>query len=179
MSTWLLAVVMIVVVNPFRMRLGLPDRPPAVTALGVLAAIGGVAGLAAAADPVLRALEISPETYLIAAGVVAILAAGRTLFFPVPYPEPPLPGARAALWPIAYPGFLAAEVVAIALALPGQRGVMATTLAAAAAGTAVVALSWWRPGDIGRRLLVAGARLAAVVLAVAGVWMMIEGIRDV
>lgn len=180
MSLLLLVVVMVAVVNPFRVRLGLPDAAgPGVVALGAGFAVAGVGLLAVGADPVLRALQISPETYLIAAGVVAILAAGRTLFFPVPFPEPALAGWKAALWPIAFPALLTPEVIALALGLPGQRGAGTTTLAAAGAVALVVALATWRPGEPGRRLLVASTRLAAAVLAISGVWMMIEGIRDV
>lgn len=181
MSMLLLAGVMIAAVNPFRVRLGIgEDRPsPIAVSVGAGIALAIVAAVAASSDGVLGALEISPETYLIAAGVVAVLAGGRGIFFPTPVPEPSLPGWRAGLWPIAYPHLLAPEVLAITLAVPGQRGVGATIVAGAvaiglAALAGLVRLGSWRI-----RVAAAAGRLLATSLVVAGIWMVIEGIRDV
>ena len=84
MSVVLLVVAMVTAVNPFRSRLGLRSEPVAMTPLvvGVAAGLGGVALLAVLAPDLLSALQITPETFLIAGGLVAIVAGARSLFFP-------------------------------------------------------------------------------------------------
>jgi len=181
MSVGLLVVAMVVAVNPFRSRLGL--RPEPVSALplavGVGAGVAGVAVLAASAPGLLSALQITPETFLIAGGLVAIVAGARTMFFPQPFDEPPLPGWREGVWPIAFPRILSPEVIALSLALVSQEGA-GTTVAAAAAGVGGFAvLARTRVGERAGRLLAALGAVAGMLLIAVGVWMMIEGVRDV
>ena len=180
MSGWLLVVAMVAAVNPFRSRVGLREAIPLpAMAVGAAVGIGGVALLAAVAASLLDALQITPETFLIAAGLVAIIAGARTMFFPRPMVEPALSGWREGLWPIAYPRILSPEVMALSLALVSQRGV-APTVGAAAGGVVVLALlTRLRLTERTTRVLAALGTLAGMLLVVAGVWMMIEGIRDV
>ena len=181
MSGWLLVVAMVAAVNPFRTRVGLrADRIPIpATVVGVVAGITGVAAIAALAASLLDLLQITPETFLIAAGLVAIIAGGRTFFAPGPFEEPVLTGWREGLWPIAFPRILSPEVIALALGLASQNGV-GPLVAAAAAGVVVLAvLSRIRVSERGARLLTALGVVLAMLLVVVGIWMMIEGIRDV
>ena len=110
---------------------------------------------------------------------VAIIAGARTVFFPEPFPEPALGGWRAGLWPLAFPRLLSAEVIALALALPGQRGAGMTLAAAAVGAVAAGAMARFRSDGTVRRVHAALGAIAGAVLAVVGIWMMIEGIRDV
>lgn len=181
MSVVLLVVAMVTAVNPFRSRLGLRSEPVAMTPLvvGVAAGLGGVALLAVLAPDLLSALQITPETFLIAGGLVAIVAGARSLFFPRPFDEPPLPGWREGLWPIAFPRILSPEVVVLAIALVPQRGT-GTTIAAVAMGVGAFALlARVKVAGWTERLLVACGAVAATLLITVGIWMMIEGIRDV
>lgn len=181
MSGWLLITAMVVAVNPFRARVGLgwePYRPQAV-ATGVVASLSGVALLAAVSAQLLESLEITPETFLLAAGLVAIIAGARDLFVPQPFVEPILEGWRSGLWPLAFPRLLSPEVIALSLALPSQRGIGFTIGAAAVGVVATGLLALIRIGDRKCRFFAALGAIAGMVLVVVGVWMMIEGIRDV
>lgn len=181
MSVWLLITAMVAAVNPWRARVGLGPAPyPASAVLvGVVIAVGGVALLGAVSAPLLESLQITPETFLIAAGLVAIIAGARTVFFPEPFLEPALEGWRSGLWPLAFPRLLSPEVIALSLALPGQRGT-GFMIAAAAIGIVASGLLTLIGSDgTGRRVHTALGAIAGAVLVVVGIWMMIEGIRDV
>ena len=181
MSGWLLVVAMVAAVNPFRTRVGLrADRIPIpATVVGVVAGITGVAAIAALAASLLDLLQITPETFLIAAGLVAIIAGARTFFAPRPFEEPVLTGWREGLWPIAFPRILSPEVIALSLALASQRGVGDTMLAAAVGVGGLAGLAWRRTGERSSRVLAALGGIAGMLLIAVGIWMMIEGIRDV
>jgi small neutral amino acid transporter SnatA (MarC family) len=180
MSGWLLVVAMVAAVNPFRSRVGLREAIPLPgLVVGAAVGIGGVALLAAVAASLLDALQITPETFLIAAGLVAIIAGARTIFFPRPRVEPVLSGWREGLWPIAYPRILSPEVMALSLGLVSQRG-LAPLVAAASGGVVALALLTRIPlNERTTRLLTALGTALAMLFVVVGVWMMIEGIRDV
>ncbi len=181
MSLVLLVVAMVTAVNPFRSRLGLRSEPVALMplAIGVGAGLGGVALLAVVAPDLLSALQITPEMFLIAGGLVAIVAGARSVFFPRPFDEPSLSGWREGLWPIAFPRILSAEVMVLTIALVSQRGA-GTTIAAAAVGIGAFAvLARIKVSGWTERLLVALGAVAATLLITVGIWMMIEGIRDV
>lgn len=181
MSGWLLLTAMVAAVNPFRSRLGLGAAalPPLAIGLGAAGGLAGVALLAAGASGLLEALQITPETFLIAGGLVAIVAGARTIFFPRPADEPLLSGWRAGLWPLAFPRILSPEVIALSLALASQRGV-GDTVMAGAIGVGLLAGLARRPlGDRASRVLAAVGGVAGMLLIAVGIWMMIEGIREV
>lgn len=181
MSGWLLVVAMVAAVNPFRSRVGLrADRIPIpATVVGVAAGIAGVAALAAVAASLLDVLQITPETFLIAAGLVAIIAGARTFFAPRPFDEPALEGWREGLWPIAFPRLLSPEVIALSIGLASQNGVGALVAAAAGGVVVLAVLTRVRLTERRTRFLTALGVVLAMLLVVAGIWMMIEGIRDV
>ena len=181
MSDWLLLVAMMASVNPFRTRIGLrADRIPIpAMVVGVVAGVAGVAALAAVAASLLDLLQITPETFLIAAGLVAIIAGARTFLAPRPYDEPVLSGWREGLWPIAFPRILSPEVIALSIGLAAQNGVGPLVAASVAALVVLVVLTRLRLADRGARFLTALGTILAMLLVVVGIWMMIEGIRDV
>ena len=184
MSDLLLFVAFFAAVNPPRSRVGLPEGPggriqPAAVVVGALVSVAAIVALGWWSAPILDALEITPETFRIAAGLVAVLAGAWAFVVAVPATEPPLGGWRDGLWPIAYPRILAPEVLLLAMAGATQNGVLATTVAA---GMGVATVAWLgavRGTDRTIRMLVAGGRVLAVLLVVAGIFLMVDGIRDV
>jgi small neutral amino acid transporter SnatA (MarC family) len=184
MSEVLLMAAFVAAVNPLRSRIGLPEAAggrvrPAAFAIGAVVSVGVIALLGWWSAPILETLEVTPETFRIAAGLVAILAGGWAFAVPTPTAEPEFGGWRDGLWPIAFPRILAPEVLMLVLAGATQNGVAASTGAAATA-VAVLGLLGAVPGT-GRsvRVLAAAGRVLAVLLVVVGVFLMIDGIRDV
>ena len=181
MSPWLLAAAMAAAVNPFRSRVGLGAKPLAVPAVatGVAVSTGVVTLLAAASASLLAALQITPETFLLAAGLVAIIAGARTMFVPRPVEEPALPGWRQGLWPLAFPRILSPEVIALSLGLVAPGGAAPVVAAAVGGVIALAMLSRVGLTEHTTGLLTALGTVLGMVLVVVGIWMMIEGIRDV
>ncbi len=101
------------------------------------------------------------------------------LWKPRPGEEPGLPGWRAAIWPVAFPRLLAPEVAALALTTGSNEGVLATILAAGVGLGAAVVLAPVRRGDAADGILEWAGRILAVLLVAVGVFLMIDGIRDV
>lgn len=183
MSGPLLVVAFIAAVNPFRSRGSLPESDtgrgrPGPIIVGATLLVASVALLAWWSGPVLRFLQITPETFKIAAGFVAVIAAGYAFVVATPAAEPELPGWRAGVWPVWYPRLLAPEVMMLALTTGTGNGVAASAGAAAAAAGALLALAPVR-GRIARRTVLWLGRLASAALVVVGIWLTIDGIRDV
>ena len=173
MSFGLLLVSFLGAVNACRMRLALPRRRAAV-ALGALAALAAGALLALVGGALLDALDVSPESFRLAAGAVLAVEGVRTLVWPRPSVEPELPGLAVALVPVAFPLLLQPGVVVLALAA-GADGVLAEGMAALALALAlVVAVSVLPTGP----LMVAGARVIAVLEVLAGVALAISWLTD-
>lgn len=184
MNGEMLVVAVFAALNPFRTRLGLPpgSRGRARTvplAVGAVVGTATLVGLAWVSGPMLSALEVTPETFVIAAGLVAVLAGAWVFGFSEPAEEPEASGWRAGLWPVAYPRIVSAETIAIAIALGSRSGVAGTAIAVIFAVGALAALGLLPRHRIGDRILVWAGRLTAVLLVLVGVWLMIEGIRDV
>jgi multiple antibiotic resistance protein len=164
--------------NPCRASLVLPPRPPAL-ALGALVALGAGAALAVSGGVVLEALDVSPESFRLAAALVLGLEGARALLLPRPPTEPELPGLRAALVPIAFPLLLQPGVVMLALAA-GADDVAGRALVALAAALAVVVLAGAvQAGERGRALLAAGGRLIGALELAVGVALAVDALRDV
>jgi len=172
------------VLNVARARLGAPEGSdgrarPWPLAGGSLLALGLVAALAGWSGPLLRALQITPETFRIAAGIAAVLAAGYILIAPRPAAEP-VPGGRwAALWPVCFPLLVGPEVMALAVATGTQEGVAPTLAAAGASLVALLVLGALPRRALTDRVLLWLARVLALVLLVVGLWLAVDGIRDV
>lgn len=176
----MLVVLVVSAVNPFRTRLGTPEPlGKAAAGIGLGLAVASVAALASSSRAVLGMLEISPETFLIAAGLVAVIAGTVGAVTPQPRVEPPLAGWRAGIWPVAFPLLLSPQVLLFAVALPGQVGVGATLAAHTVAFGLAIGLALVPTRGLGRRLLAALGVVLGAVLVMGGIWAMIEGIRDV
>jgi small neutral amino acid transporter SnatA (MarC family) len=183
-TTTLLAVAALAALNPARTRLGIPETArgrarmgPLV--LGTVLGVGGAAVAAALSGPLLEALEITPETFRIAAGLVLAIAGLRTVVWPRPAEEPALEGRRSALWPVAFPRVFSPEVAALALTAGSIEGVAPTIAVLAGAGAVLMLL-----GVVPRRPVADGVlrwvgAILAVLLVAAAAFVMIDGIRDV
>ncbi len=164
--------------NPCRASLVLPTRPPAL-ALGALVALAACAAVAASASVLLDALDVSPESFRLAAALVLGLEGGRALLLPRPPTEPELPGLGAALVPIAFPLLLQPGVVMLALAA-GAEDVEGRAVGALAAAFGLVILAGaLQAGERGRALLAAGGRLIGALELAVGVALAVDALRDV
>jgi small neutral amino acid transporter SnatA (MarC family) len=165
-------------VNPCRTRLALPGSRAALV-LGSLVALAAGAALAVAGDVLLEALDVSPESFRLAAGLVLTLEGLRALVLPRPAEEPELPGLGAALVPVAFPLLLQPGVVVLALAA-GADGVVGEGIGALAVALLLVGLARLVPlGARGEGLFAAGARILGALEIVAGAALAVDAIRDV
>jgi small neutral amino acid transporter SnatA (MarC family) len=180
MSVGLVVLGFVGIVNPARVRLGLSATARLdIVALGSLVVLGAAAGLAAGADRFLDALDVSPESFRLAAGFVLAFEGAWTLVRPRPYPEPVLPNRLAAFVPVAFPLLLTPGLVVLSLAAGADLDAGQTTAALLCAlalllPTLVVERS---PGN--EALLAAGARVVAVAEIVAAAGLALEGLRAV
>ncbi|MBN2113649.1 MAG: hypothetical protein JW785_05915 [Acidimicrobiia bacterium] len=184
MTAGLLAAAYVAAFNVARTRLGVPEDEggrarPGVLAGGALLVLGVVAALAAASGPLLRVLEITPETFRIAAGFAGVIAAAVVLVMPRPAAEPLPRRWRAAVWPVAFPLLLGPEVLALAVATGSQEGVAATVAAAAGALVALFVLGFLPRRPLPDRVLVWASRVLGAVLLLVALWLAVDGIRDV
>lgn len=181
MTTWFVYLSYLAAVNPARLRPALPGRDgraavvPLVTGAVITLAFASL--LIGVADDVLDALDITPETFRIAAGVVAGLVGIKVLALPTRAEEPELSGVWKALVPVTFPLMITPELVALASIYGATEsggvaigGVAIALLAGAGAGL----LRQRRP-----RLWLASARFLAAFLILAGFALVVEGIRDV
>jgi hypothetical protein len=124
------------------------------------------------ADPLLDALDVSPESFRLAAGLVLAVEGARALVWPRPADEPELPGLAAALVPVAFPLLLQPGVIVLALAA-GAEDVAASGIGALAVALLLAAAL---PA---RALLPAGARVLGALEIVAGAALAVAAIADV
>ena len=171
MSVWLLLLGFVGSVNPCRTRLALPGNRIAVL-LGACVALAAAAVLAAAGGALLDRLDVSPESFRLAAGLVLAVEGARALVWPRPAAEPELPGLRAALVPVAFPLLLQPGVVVLVLAAGGEDVERRALVALAVALALVVVVPQ-------SRLLPAGARMLGAVEIVAGAAIALAAISDV
>jgi small neutral amino acid transporter SnatA (MarC family) len=160
--------------NPFRARLALPESRIAV-ALGAAVALTAGAGFAALGGPLLAAIDVSAESFRLAAGIVLAVEGARTLVWPRPGAEPELPGLAAALVPVAFPILLQPGVVVLALAAGGDGDGWAG-IAALAVALALVDTVHALPKH---PLVVPAARLVGALEILAGAALAISALSDV
>lgn len=165
-------------VNPCRARLVLPLRQPTL-ALGALVAMAACAAVALSGSVALDALDVSPESFRLAAALVLGLEGLRALLLPRPAAEPELPGLGAALVPVAFPLLLQPGVVMLALAAGGDD-VAGRAIGALSLAFAVVVLAGaLRVGERGEALLAAGGRLTGALEIAVAVALAVDAVRDV
>jgi small neutral amino acid transporter SnatA (MarC family) len=180
-------VVLVVAVNPFAVALAVRGAGdwPAVRRFAAAMA-GGVAAwallgvLAVSADSIIDSLDIEPETFRMAAGVVLLLAGARVfLLARREAVEPPGAAGLAAL--MAFPVLFTPEAAAAAVNYGVDAGAGKTVGAAAVAVAlgVLAAVPRWRDEGGAAIAVRAGARLAAAVLMVMAVALLVDGVRDI
>lgn len=181
MSGLMAVVAWLAVLDPPRTRLGLPEREGRgrleIVGPGVVIGAAALLGIAGLGDDVLRALDVSPEMFQIAAGLVLVIAAAWMFFTPVPTEEPVPDGIAGALWPVAYPRVLSPAALVLAVSTGATEGVMVGPVVLAAA--LIVALGAMPLGPTGRRVTAAVGRLLAALLVLVAVVLAVDGIRQV
>jgi small neutral amino acid transporter SnatA (MarC family) len=185
-SEWVWAAALVLALNPARAAFGVPrnGRSPreaiAVAALGGTIGGVGVCVVAALADPLFDAIDVSDPSFRVAAGIVAGIAGIADLFRRPPPPEPSLPGWRAALVPVAVPVAARPALVVLALGAGADQGVLVSAAAIAFGVALLVGLVARVPtgGAAGRALRWAGRALAAGLVA-CGVILTVDGVLDV
>lgn len=178
MSFWFLLVAFTASLNPCRLRRAFP-RGPATLALGSLLVLGAGTALALSGRAVLAALDISPESFRLAAALVLTLEAARALLFEPPTITSALPGLRAALEPVAFPLLLQPGVVVLALAAGGDDVSGLALGALAVALLLVIGTGFLPSGPRAEALLAAGGRLLGALEIVVGVALAVDALRDV
>jgi small neutral amino acid transporter SnatA (MarC family) len=173
----------VAVVNPPRVRLGLPGESARVRASllvpGAALVFAGAVVLAAVAGRLLEALEVSPETFRLAAGLVLAVEGAWTLLRPRPGPEPVLPGRLAALVPVAFPLLLTPGLVALALAAGADMGPGRAAGAIACGLLLVLPTLPFGEDPREQALLAAAGRLGAALEIAAAAGLALEGLRSV
>ena len=185
-SGWLWAVVLFLALNPARAAFGVPRTGRSPKDVVGLAVVGGAIGalaicvVAAVADPLLDALEISEPSFRTAAGIVALIAGIADLFRRPPPPEPSLPGRRAALVPVAIPVVARPALLLLAIGAGADRGLL-VSVGAMVVGVALLTalVARWPAEGPGRRVLRWAGRLLAAGLVACGVILTIDGVLDV
>jgi small neutral amino acid transporter SnatA (MarC family) len=171
------------VANPFRWRLSLPEdggvvrRSPLIVGLGLTVAAAVL--VAAVAGSVLDWLDISPETWRIAAGVVVIGAGLWVTVFPQRHREPELSGWMAGVVPVFFPVLLAPELFVLLGSTGADEATAMTVAALAIPVAAVAALAMVRRTPAAETVLLGLSRLLGAVAVAAGLALIISGIRDV
>jgi small neutral amino acid transporter SnatA (MarC family) len=185
-SAWLWVAALLLALNPARAALGIPRGGRSQPGAAALAALGGsigglaVCAVAAAADPLLEALDVSGPSFRVAAGVVAIVAGVADLVRRPPPSEPALPGWRAALVPVAIPLVARPALLVLALSAGADRGVLVGLSAMAIGVALLIGLVSWAPDDgAGARVMRWAGRLTAALLVACGVIVGIDGVLDV
>jgi small neutral amino acid transporter SnatA (MarC family) len=178
MTLWFVLAAMVAAVNPARVAVALAATPgrdrrrPLVLATLVAGAV--LVFLGASGSWLLDVLDVTDETWRIAAGAVAVLAGARHLVFPI-MAVPQVTAPVHAVVPVAFPVLLVPEVIVVSVLVGATEGIGVAMLGAAAGlGSAMVG------GVVGDSASTrGGARLLAAMLVVVGVAAIIAGIRDV
>ena len=169
--------------NPARLRLAAPEDDsvarPAPLAISSLLVLGlGAAGVAASV-PLLDWLQISPETFRVALGIVLVLTGAWWLAFPRPSSEPELSGLGAALIPVTFPLLVSPALFATVISTGADESAAVSIGSLAVSLAALNLLGRVKVGPTTKAVLIGITRLLGMVLIVAAVAFIIDGIRDV
>jgi small neutral amino acid transporter SnatA (MarC family) len=178
MSGWFTLLVLLAAINPPRLRPHFDTRTRPMETLGaMLVTFVVTVTLAALGDSILDALQITPETWHIGAGAVALLVGGKMLIAPeltgIETPD----GWAAVLAPFTFPLLFTPQLAALAI-LQGTTG----SVAAAAGWLAVALVVTLAIAAVPHRrpvLWAASARFFGAVLAILAVALIVGGIRAV
>ncbi|MFN0093551.1 MAG: MarC family protein [Dehalococcoidia bacterium] len=174
-----LIAIFIAAVNPAAVALAAGRFEPRTALAGGLGALALLAVAAFAADAFLDALDIEPETFRIAAGVV-LLASGAVVIWRARAGalEPEGSPLAQALSPIAFPLLFSPAVAAAALSYGADDGPAKTILAGAIGLILAVAGLALGPGRA-RPVLDGVARLLGALLVAVAAGLIVEGVRDI
>ncbi|MEA2003175.1 MAG: hypothetical protein U9N84_14975 [Actinomycetota bacterium] len=179
MTGWFVFLAYLAAVNPPRLRPGVTtgEEPGQLKQLAVGAATVAGTGLVLvlAADGFLDALNITDETWRLAAGVVSILVGARVVVAPQ-LSEMPDPS-HFGLIPIAFPLLFTPQLAALAVLFGATESfgmAWGWLVTGVVAGAAVGHLRYRRPG-----LWLALARILGALLVALGIALVVAGIRDV
>lgn len=184
----LLAFTLLVVVNPpsALASIGWPEAKRGRTALMTIAAAVPVfavaALLAASADDILDWLEIEPESFRIAAGIVFLIEGARVLIFGPYLFTRALNGWLAVAIPLAFPILLTPSLAAAAVNYGADEGA-GDTIIAIALGLALTCIAaLWAPLDDsspGRTAASWGGRLLGAILIAISAGLIVDGVRAI
>ena len=147
-------------------------RPLAIAAAAVV--VGAVA-LASASGPILEGLDVDTETFRIATGLVTCAIGAGRIWGWGSHREDDAELNRWA-WPLACPVLSGPLTVVAAVSVGSDHGVLAVASSALVGALLALAL---RSLSIPRPVAVTLVRLAGAVLAVLGVALIFDGLRDV
>ena len=179
MSGWLVLLSLLTAANPARVAMALQGTQGG-GRMRLLVVGSGITGLVllvvgAAGDWILDFLDITDETWRIAAGSLAVMASARHLVFAPATPVPHISQPRHALAPIAFPVLLVPELVVLVVLYGATEsfGLLALGILVGLG----LAVAWGRrtAGSVD----VGAVGLWAAVLLVAGFALIVAGIRDV
>ncbi len=177
-----IAAVIVIASNPLMLASQLRERLP----LDLLMRASAVAllillVLAGAATPITGALNIEPETFRIAAGVV-LMVSGAAAVFPLLSPKVIEVTSRSqfvpAIVPIAWPGIANAAACMATANFGANDGGLVTSAAALAAIVVIAVVAHLLAGAF-RLAVLSGARFLGGILIVTGVDMVISGVQAV
>ncbi len=182
-----LALIFLAAVNPANVALALAAAPGQSagerrTAVGVgIVAAGALLAVAALVpDGLLDLLDVAPETFRIAAGIVMVTVAVRTLWSPGQGGQDVAPGWRGGIFPLGIPLLAGPATVAAAMSYGVDEG---TGLALGALAPAVLLAATLSLATGERRSLQNALRAAALLtgalLVVAGAGLIVSGVRDI
>jgi len=182
MTATLFFLAAIAAADPARFRLAVHAsgvaQPSAVLGGAGIALVVTV-GAALAGESVINWLSVSPESWRIAAGIVAGFTGVRRLVGGPPVAEPTLGSVPAAVIPAAFPILVTPVVLMLAVTGGVDLGfgnVVTGFGAALILGAAAAALV---PDDGESRLWLAGSRFLAAILVLVAVVSIISGIADI
>jgi small neutral amino acid transporter SnatA (MarC family) len=154
------------------------SQRPVVAGVGVAVAIALYAALTLWGEDLLDGLDVAPETFRIAAGIV-MAASGVFAIWRIGLADDgALPGLGAGVFPLAVPLLASAAGLMAAVSYAVDHGSGRTFVAVAAIVTVTGVLAWlyrdsWRPAA-GALARITGALLIALAAA-----LVVEGVRDV
>ncbi len=159
-----------------------PTRLPVAVA-GAAITLLALVPVAAFADPLLDLVDISAATARIATGLLLVVTGILLVGWPMPEPEPALPGRRAALVPVAFPTLLTPGLALLALTAAADHSAVAALVVLAVA-LATVPACRHDPGPAAGLGAAPGARRQRArdrrrLLVLAGFGLLFDGVFDV
>lgn len=180
---WQLLVAFAAAINPTAVALAAPpadapgERPATLAGIGLAVAAGFLVVVTLAATSILDGLEIEPESFRIAAGIVLLAGGAQTLLQPMAFGTL-VPSRAAAILPLGMPLLASPAALAAAISFGADAG-EAKTIGAFVPSLVVAALLFARFRESWRPACDAIARVPAVVLIAIGAALIVDGVRAI